>query len=787
MLRAMAILLLVAVGASGDGLIIPEPFFEPLEIKYHRVRVEIADQAAHTEIDQVFRNPQNRDIEGTYIFPLPEGASFSAFSMHVDGEPLTAEILEADEARQIYEEIVRQRIDPALLEYVGRGAYRARIFPIPAAGEKRIELAYDEVLEQDAGIVRYLYPLNTEKFSAVPLEDVSVQVDIQSATPIKAVYSPSHEIAIERQDDHHVRVVYADEGVRPAEDFVLYYTVSPDPVGLELLTFFSEEEIEGYYMLLAAPRIAQVAAAVIPKRMVFVFDRSGSMKEDGKMEQAKAALKFAVESLDQGDEFNIVDYSTAVSSFADAPSQATPEARQEALAYIERLEATGGTNIHGALLEGLGMMRGDGRAEMMVFLTDGKPTIGETGVQKIVEDATAANGVAARIFVFGVGYDVNTHLLDRLAGENGGTTTYVKPGEDIEVAVSSFYTKVSSPVLAALEVEFTGGRQRDFYPPELPDLFRGSQVVQLGRLEASGELSVELSGQLLGERQTFARTIDVGQPGPEFIPRLWATRKVGFLLDQIRLHGEEGELVNEIIALSKRYGIITPYTSFLIVEDEPPVPLADDPLLRAESGADAVTASEQVKSYAGAGTTNEVRSQEVRYVGDKTFYLREGFWQDSQYDQHAPVRDYRYGSEGYFQLVARQPQLGRYLALGMNVMVRYGGEQYRISEVATLIEERETAPARPAGPQLEQNFPNPFNQSTTLRYRIREPGPVRLAVFDLGGQQVRVLRRAHQPAGSYQVSWDGQDQAGEGVASGVYLARLQTPQGSRVRKVVLMK
>jgi len=395
------------------------------------VKVEIEDQAARTVIDQVFLNRQPYELEGTYLFPLPVGASFSAFSMYVDGEPLAAEILKAEEARRIYEDIVRQRLDPALLEYAGQGAYRARIFPIPAEGEKRVELAYDEVLRQDGGIVRYLYPLNTEKFSAEPLEVVSVEVEIRSSTPIKAVYSPSHKIAVERDGEYRAKVIYADEGVVPREDFALYYTTAPGEVGLDLLTYFPEDEDEGYYLLLAAPQVEPAPEEIIPKRLVLVLDRSGSMAGE-KMEQARAALIFAVQHLEEGDEFNIVDYGTSVTSFADTTTAATPEAREAAIAYVERLEATGGTNISEALEQALGMMRGDGRVEMCAFLTDGKPTVGETDTQKILELVRQANLHEARIFVFGVGYEVNTHLLDQLAGENRGSSTYVEPGEDIE-------------------------------------------------------------------------------------------------------------------------------------------------------------------------------------------------------------------------------------------------------------------------------------------------------------------------------------------------------------------
>ena len=556
-------------------------------------------------------------------------------------------------------------------------------------------------------------------------------------------------------------------------------------------TYFSVEEADAFYMLLAAPEAMPSTDQVVPKRMVFVFDRSGSM-EGEKIEQARAALRFAVESLNEGDEFNIVDYGTTVRSFRGEAATIDSETRVQALEYVDSIEAVGGTNIHDALTRALEMMRDDDRAEMVVFLTDGKPTIGETNSEQILQDLSEENSTAARIFVFGVGHEVNTLLLDRVAGDHGGTTSYVKPGEDIEASVSAFYSKVSSPVLADLTVSFDGVTPHDFYPRELPDLFRGGQIVQLGRLGGHGPVTVELSGQLMGEQLAFVRSIDVepssGASGSEFLPRLWATRKVGFLLGQIRQNGEDDELVDEIVSLSKEYGIITPYTSFLIIEDDPPVPIAEDPILRAESGADAVAASEDVSSYAGAGNTNEVRSQEVRYVGDRTFFLREGFWEDTRFDFHAPTRTLRYGSDAYFELLAEYPVLGRFLALGRNVLIAHGDEQFRIGEslIATNVEE-ERQVSVPEAAQLDQNFPNPFNSSTTISYELRSAGEVHLELFDLTGQRIRILVSMELLPGYYEARWDGLETGGASAASGTYIVRLTTAQGSQERKVLLIK
>lgn len=785
-MRRSTLLWLLALwgnAAWSDGIIIPEPPFPSLAVKYHRVDVAIDDQAARTAIDQVFLNRAGWDIEGTYLFPLPDGASFSAFSMFVDGQPLAAEVLPADEARRIYEEIVRRRIDPALLEYAGQGAYRARIFPIPAQGEKRVELAYDEVLTRDAGVVRYLYPLNTEKFSAEPLEDVSVSVTIRSTEPIKAVYSPSHPIAVERAGEHEAHVVYADEQVTPRDDFLLYYTVAEGDVGVNLLSYRPDEGEDAYYLMLAAPQVEPDSGAVIPKRVVIALDRSGSMAGE-KIEQARGALSFVVQSLEETDLVGLVEYGTTVEAFADTAVPVSAQNRTALLAYIDGLGASGGTDIHGALMRSLAMVRGDGRAEMIVFLTDGKPTVGVTDVERILADVDSASTAGARIFVFGVGYDVNTHLLDRLSGDNGGTSAYVQPGEDLELAVSSFYAKVTSPVLEDLALQIPGASTRDAYPSQLPDLFRGAQIVQLGRLTGQGELTVRLAGTVRGEPTTFERQVAVPGSGPESLPRLWATRKVGYLLDQIRLHGQEAELVDEIVALSKRFGIITPYTSFLIVEDEPPAPIVDD-RFRAESGADAVAASQSVRGYAEADNAAQARSEQVRYAGDKTFFLRDGVWRDSQFDDSRPALQYAFGSQAYFDLAAGRPELGRYLALGPAVDFTREGQSYRIRDVATPVD-GETS-ARPRDLRLEQSYPNPFNRMAEIRYTVSAVGAVELSIYDLTGQRVAVLVRRWHEAGEHATRWDGRDDGGGDAATGVYLCLLRAGDETRLRKLLLMK
>ncbi|MDQ1318304.1 MAG: Ca-activated chloride channel, partial [Candidatus Poribacteria bacterium] len=371
--------LLIAGIACADGfIIIPKPpqerTFIPLSIKYHHVEVTIKDQVTTTKVDQVFLNENNMDLEGIYIFPLPIEASISNFLMYVDGKPVKGEILEKSKARQIYDDIVRQMRDPALLEYIDRGAFRVSIYPIQARGEKRIQLEYSEVLKYDSGLCKYVYPLNTEKFSAKPIPSVTVSVDIKSGKPIKSVYSPSHEIDIRRQSDNAVKLSYEASNVKPDKDFVMYYTVSDKEFGLNLLSYKESSDEDGFFMLLVAPKYETTSEDVIEKDVIFVLDKSGSMQGD-KIDQAKNALKFCIKSLKDKDRFGIIVFSTDVDELDNSLLTATKANVDKAERFIDKLEATGGTDINDALLLALKKQPDPNRPKIIVFLTDGLPTV----------------------------------------------------------------------------------------------------------------------------------------------------------------------------------------------------------------------------------------------------------------------------------------------------------------------------------------------------------------------------------------------------------------------------
>ena len=586
----LAVFLTLLVGAQADGFIIirnppprpmppipPPPWerphyvFAPLEVSFHKVDVTIEGQRATTHVDEEFFNPNNVQLEGEYIFPIPKGAHLDKFTMRVGDKDMEAELLDAGKARAIYEDIVRRQKDPALLEYTGQPAFRVRIFPLEPRAGKKVSLTYTELLKVDGGIASYLYPLNTEKFSAQPIKNVSVKVTINEDAPLKALYSPSHSVEIKRDGDKRATIGWEASNARPDTDFQLLYSTSTTEVGLSLLTQKKEGE-DGWFLLLASPGADMTKSKdVNPKDIIFVLDTSGSMA-GRKLEQAKKAMNFCVENLNDADRFEIVRFSTESEPLFEKLVDATKPNRDKALDFIKDLRPIGGTAIADALEKALSMKPANAtRPFMVVFLTDGKPTIGETDEDRIVARVARDQASTTRIFSFGIGTDINTHLLDKITERTKAASQFVLPEEDLEVKVSNFFTKIKEPLLTNLKLEFPAGvKVTKLYPSPLPDLFRGEQLVLCGRYSGDGEGDVVLEGTLNGvpKRMNQKVKFSANESGNGYIAQLWALRRVGWLLDEIRLRGESQELRDEVVDLARRYAIVTPYTSYLIVEDE---------------------------------------------------------------------------------------------------------------------------------------------------------------------------------------------------------------------------
>jgi Ca-activated chloride channel family protein len=701
----LALAVLFPSAAFADGIIIPEPpICDPfpcpvprpmvqLAIKYHRVEVEIHDQVAITRVDQIFRNDNDWTVEGTYVFPIPVGAAVDAFTLWVDGEPVEGEILTREQARQTYEEIVRTMRDPALLEYIDRQAVQASVFPIPPGGERRIQLEYSQILSAEDGLVHYRYPLNTEKFTTMPLEEVTIRVEVDGSLPIQAAYSPTHPVDLDRISDEHIVLGYEAYDVKPDRDFDLFYSIDQSQIGVNLMTFRDpqSDDPDGYFLLMLTPNIQVREQSVISKDVILVLDKSGSM--DGvKFRQAQEALKFVLDHLNQEDRFNIIAFSTGIDQYA---SRLRPvEEANEAARWVDSLSASGSTDIHRALQEAI-FLADQERPAIIIFLTDGLPTEGVTDNELIIENIRQASSSNVRLFAFGVGYDVDTYLLDTLAGENRGTTTYVTPEQAIDESVSGFYAKVSLPVLTDLALDFDNLVVFDVYPEPLPDLFAGTQLMLLGRYRGSGEVDLTLEGDILSDRVSYAYdNLNFRRSGGrDFIPRLWATRKIGALLNQIRLKGPDEETVDQIVRLSIRYGIVTPYTSYLVTEPSAIGADAQNDIIAdalegfmaapmAVTGEEAVgraAAESEIRKADVAPTLSEEDAELVRFAGVRTFRWLDGVWVDTAYEPgEMQVEQVPFLSDVYFELAGRGSDIASALALGDRVILVADGRAYEI-------------------------------------------------------------------------------------------------------------
>ncbi|MBD0370621.1 MAG: VWA domain-containing protein [Pyrinomonadaceae bacterium] len=728
-------LFVIAAGAEGaraQGVIVPRPcercpnppqsgpLPRSLPIKSINIETTIKGQVATTHVTQVFRNDTNAVLEGTYFFPIPESASIVEFAIWDGDRKLVGEVRSREEARRIYDEIVRRQRDPGLLEYAGKDLFQASIFPIPARSDKKLELTYTQVLGAQSGTVSYRYPLGTGKQMA-QIGTVSGRIDIESKQPVRNIYSPSHSIDTRRVNDATVRLSFETRGGRDPQDFQLFYTLSDQDFGLSLLTY-REPGRDGYFLLTISPKDNWSETEYAAKDVVFVLDTSGSMAEEGKMEKARAALLFGIRNLRPDDRYNVISFSGEERLMENGLINANETGRARGLEFVKNLKPTGGTNINGALLAAMRQFDRSDRPKLVVFMTDGLPTVGETNVGRIVNNAHDARVPGIRLFTFGVGYDVNTALLDKLASENRGVADYVEPKEDLEVKVSSFFSKVNFPVLTDLQLDMGGVRTDLVYPREMPDLFKGTQITLIGRYRNERDLNnirIALSGKSGRENRTFAYEnlrFPLKEEENDFLPRLWATRRVGWLMEQVRSNGEQKELVDEIVDLGTRYGIVTPYTSYLALEPNNALPAGNTvtrgrdqdrgsigggfgngptarrgaktaaPMVAADAtattGAAAVQQSKRAREQQESVIVNkdDSLSSAVKTAGGKTFYLRDNVWADAEFRQDArlPETVITFGSNEYFDLLKRERRLAEYFALGEQVVVVLDGHVYRV-------------------------------------------------------------------------------------------------------------
>ena len=695
-INIILILVISIIGLCQDsdwkrGKIIPIPPIEiknPIKLISEDSKIEINNNIVKVTKKQTYKNISHRQMEGIYIFPLPNDALINEFSLFINNEPIRAEIVNSDEAKKIYEEIVRKLKDPAILEVIGTNLYKARIFPFAPFSERTLEIKYTQELKSSANTYRFIFPFSYDKNNRDFRN--TLEIELSSLLPITNIYSPTHEILIEKVNSiYKIKVDFNKSG--SSSDFLLYYTISDKSInGMSIV--YDDKKEDPYFMIGITPNV-ELKKSNVKKNIIFTLDVSGSMMGE-KIKQAKAALKYCLNNLNKGDFYSIFTFNNDVNEIIVDKEYVGDNSDENILNEIEIIEADGGTNLNNAILTALKNSK-KGLPNYLLLLTDGLPTVGVKNPDEIMTNVKHLIKDNVRIFTFGVGNDLDAFLLDKLASEYGGTSNYVRENENIEIEISSFYKSISNPILSDCKIEFSGIDVYDVYPKKLPDLFQNKTLFIFGRMKKIKSGEFVISGYAEKEKKSYSYKIDNSFIDKKnvFVSCLWAKRKIAFLLDEIRNNGEDKELINEIIKLSKKYGIITPYTSYLITDEDDKSLSFAEPIIKKKQLFDPKSGYKSISSLQKNRIINQSQKIEemknstkfynfssIKYINGKTFILKDSFWVDTEYDDSVckNVFEIEFSNDEYFSLIDKDPELREYLSISNKLKIFYKSKCYII-------------------------------------------------------------------------------------------------------------
>lgn len=539
----------------------------PLAVGTHKVSVEIRDQIARTTIEESFVNSTDATLEGVFHFPLPADASISGFGMWIGGELVEADIVERQRARQIYEQLLRQRKDPGLLEWEGGNVFQARVFPIPAHGEKRIRLRYTQVLPLEGDTYRYRYALRSELLRTKPLRELQIAVRVVSRVPLRAVGSPTHEVVVHQAANTATAEFRASE-YRPERDFELDVRVDR---AADVVAIPHRRGEDGYFMLMLAPPDAAAAGwkreltpEGDPLDVLVLADTSGSMGPGARAHQA-AFLDALLGQLGTKDRFRLAAFDTDVDWIVRQPTEPTDDSVGTALAELGARRSLGWTDLDRAFAA---VLKEAGPHTLVVYVGDGVPTTGDADPVAEAERLRAlAATTKASVHAVAASSSYEAPVLEAMARIGGGSMRRV--GSHPAASAFALLAEAARPAVKDLAVSIEGLRTARVYPRHLPNLPLGFQQIVLGRYLPTGAPQtgrVVVTGTLAGKPVRYATTLQVGTGDEEnsFLPRLWARRHI----EALRREGASPEIRDEIVSFSERFGIMTPYTSFLVLEND---------------------------------------------------------------------------------------------------------------------------------------------------------------------------------------------------------------------------
>ncbi len=747
----------VYTGVGDDGR-------QHLELTSVDVAVQIDERIARTRTDQIFTNHAEWEVEGIYEFTLPQGAIITDLVLWIGDKRIQGEVLEKEEARRTYDDIVGRRIDPALIEQVTPNQFRLSIFPFPANGSRRVEFEYMQLLESRSGRLDYSFPLAPETDQPLQMELFVLRAQVRSQHAFEVTTSglPRLTEIDQPEDQHTAHIFFGDEQIRPREDFTLTIRQTDDRPKPSVLSFAPRANDDlGYYALWLPPLPELTQDGPLPRSLTFVIDISSSMQE-GKLQAVKGALAAAIDALEAADLFNIVVFTHRADSFAAAPVPADPDNKRAATAFINQQDALGVSNFEAGLGRAMQQAFPANRVNHVIFLTDGLPTLGELELESLSELIGEWSAGQARLFTIGVGRDVDQGFLSGLAEDHRGEAYFVSEEGDIEEALQELFESFTFPILLLDELSFDQVEIHDVHPRGLETLAAGHELFQVGRYRGGGTFTLSLIGHVGEENVSVDFPLEFTQNDVSggLIPRLWAYQKIQALEEQIARFGEQQELLDDILALGLEYRLVTRRTSLFAPDDG--VEVNPEPR-------DGELAFGDFDDFS---TTDINDARPTTHWLGRDFVFQDEVWIDTAYQPGMP-------KELYEGRTYQPAELAHFARLGQAMLVVVEERAYEIS-----------ANAQGSRPVLLQNAPNPFNASTTISFLIPfrlANEPTRLSIYNLAGQLVRVLQLEMLQAGEHTLSWDGRDDYGREVASGVYIYRLDVGEWAVHRRMLLLR
>jgi Ca-activated chloride channel homolog len=707
----LATALVMPIAARAQGWIEPTPvppgrIAPPMSWNVTRIatsiRATVEGRVARIEVEEQFRNNGGGMAEGTYHYPLAGEAVFQSLSLWMGETEMRGELMDATKARGIYEEIVRRRRDPALVTLAGHQLLRAQVFPIQPGETRKVVLRFTQILEKEGDALRWRYALGADdRSSARP----DIRVTLREPARFGRPFSPTHTVQVSGDDDRTIAITDAARG-----DVELFLPLQSTAAGLSVVTFAPGGE-DGYFLLYVTPPDMSDTQRM-SRDLTMVVDVSGSMSGP-KLEQAKAAMLQVLGTLGARDRFRLISFSSGVRSFREGYTAADAAALESARNWTTALVADGGTNIEGALREALrrdASRTRDGNLDVLVFLTDGVPSVGETQPERLAALASAASG-GTRVFTVGIGTDVNTYLLERMAQDGHGAADFVPPNGNVEQTVGNLARKLRAPALVDLRVVSSPARIVSMEPVRLPDLFAGQELVVLGRYQGGGSGPLVIEGTRDGQSVRVSTPVEFAarESEHEYVSTLWAARRIGALTRTMRLEGATPERIEEIKALALRHGIVTEYTAYLVQEPvvasgggtprgeddrrrggspQPVSPAAmAAPPAQSQTGKAAFEAAQTSADYADASNVSQARkvsaraqdrvdvvgasasgSTQQRVVGSRRYEQKGAQWTDIGQRTQRVVTVEAF-SAAYFALLRALPELRDASTLGDDVLV----------------------------------------------------------------------------------------------------------------------